>query len=66
MRYLSIVVCCLFLMANASYGESGVKVGSPAPDFELEGTDGKKHKLSSFKDKKAVVIAWYPKAKTGG
>jgi thioredoxin-dependent peroxiredoxin len=43
-----------------------LKVGDPAPDFELKGSDGKTYKLSEFKGKKAVVVAWYPKALTGG
>lgn len=46
--------------------EEGLKVGDAAPDFELQGSDGKKYKLSDFKDKQAVVVAWYPKAFTGG
>lgn len=43
-----------------------LKVGAKAPDFEMKGSDGKTYKLSQFKDKKAVVVAWYPKAFTGG
>ena len=43
-----------------------LKVGDAAPDFELTGSDGEVYKLSDFKDKKAVVVAWYPKAFTGG
>ena len=43
-----------------------LKVGDKAPEFELPGTDGKTYKLSDFKGKKAVVVAWYPKALTGG
>jgi peroxiredoxin Q/BCP len=43
-----------------------LKVGDPAPDFELQGSDGKVHKLSDYKGKQAVVIAWFPKAFTGG
>lgn len=42
------------------------KVGDAAPAFELKGSDGKVHKLADFVGKQAVVIAWYPKAKTGG
>ncbi len=42
------------------------KEGDPAPNFSLPGSDGKTHKLSDYKGKKAVVIAWYPKAFTGG
>ena len=42
------------------------KVGDAAPDFTLKGSDGKTYNLSDFKGKKAVVVAWYPKAFTGG
>jgi peroxiredoxin Q/BCP len=53
------VACAL----NAS---AELKVGDKAPDFSLQGSDGKTHKLSEYKGKKAVVVAWYPKALTGG
>jgi peroxiredoxin Q/BCP len=43
-----------------------VKVGDVAPDFTLQGTDGKTHKLSDYRGKQAVVIAWFPKAFTQG
>ena len=43
-----------------------LKPGDPAPDFELVGSDGKTYKLSDFKGKSAVVVAWFPKAFTGG
>jgi len=43
-----------------------VKVGDMAPDFTLPGTDGKTHKLSEYRGKQAVVIAWFPKAFTQG
>jgi len=42
------------------------KVGDMAPDFTLVGTDGKSHALSSYRGKQAVVVAWFPKAFTGG
>ena len=41
-------------------------VGDKAPNFKLVGTDGKTYTLDQFKGKSAVVIAWYPKALTGG
>jgi peroxiredoxin Q/BCP len=47
-------------------GAAGLKVGDAAPDFSLAGSDGKTYKLSSYKGKQAVVIAWFPKAFTGG
>jgi peroxiredoxin Q/BCP len=42
------------------------EIGDQAPDFKLPGSDGKTYKLEDFKEKKAVVIAWFPKAFTGG
>jgi peroxiredoxin len=35
---------------------NNLKIGSTAPDFNLEGIDGKKYSLSSFEDKKALII----------
>lgn len=43
-----------------------LKVGDAAPDFRLQASDGKTHSLSDFKGKKAVVVAWFPKAFTSG
>ena len=43
-----------------------LKVGDMAPDFTLQGTDGKTHKLSEYRGKQAVVLAWFPKAFTQG
>ncbi len=43
-----------------------LKVGDTAPTFELPGSDGKIYKSADYKDKKAMVVAWFPKAKTGG
>jgi peroxiredoxin Q/BCP len=40
--------------------------GSPAPDFELEGSDGRVHRLSDYIGRQPVVLAWFPKAFTGG
>jgi len=43
-----------------------LSVGDPAPDFQLQGSDGKVYSLAQFKGQKPVVIAWFPKAFTGG
>lgn len=39
-----------------------LKVGDMAPDFELEDQSGKKVKLSSFRGKKNVLLAFFPAA----
>jgi thioredoxin-dependent peroxiredoxin len=43
-----------------------LKPGDIAPDFSLPGSDGKVYKLSDFREKQVVVLAWFPKAFTGG
>lgn len=45
--------------------EPKLKVGDRAPDFALQGSDGRLHRLSDYKGK-TVVLAWFPKAFTGG
>lgn len=46
--------------------QSTLKVGDAAPEFVLNDTDGKTVKLSDFKGKKSVVLAFYVLAFTGG
>ena len=43
-----------------------LKIGDPAPPFDLPGSDGKRHTLAGHLGKRAVVLAWFPKAFTGG
>ncbi len=43
-----------------------LKVGDEAPDFTLPSTTGKDVKLSDFRGKKNVVLAFFPAAFTGG
>jgi thioredoxin-dependent peroxiredoxin len=43
-----------------------LKVGDKAPNFKLQGSDGKTYSLADFAGKKAVVIAWFPAAFTKG
>ena len=67
------IVCVLLgLLSSFALGHPSanaaepLKIGDVAPDFSLTGSDGKTYKLSEFKGKKAVVVAWFPKAFTGG
>ena len=55
---------CSVLRRRSSAAD--LKVGDQAPDFTLQASDGKTYKLSDFKGKQAVVIAWFPKAYTRG
>jgi thioredoxin-dependent peroxiredoxin len=43
-----------------------LKVGDRAPDFALSNHTGQVVKLTDFQGKKAVVLAFYPRASTGG
>ena len=49
-----------------SPGKTHLKVGDMAPDFSLPSTTGKTITLSEFRGKKAVVVAFFPAAFTGG
>jgi peroxiredoxin Q/BCP len=51
---------------SASAEDPELKAGDKAPEFSMPGSDGKTYKLSQFRGQKAVVLAWYPKAFTGG
>lgn len=43
-----------------------LKTGDVAPAFSLQGSDGRSHALADHAGKEAVVVAWFPKAFTGG
>jgi len=67
MRVLGIALVGLGLTASVfAAGTKAPTVGRVAPAFNLPGSDGKSHSLAEFKGKQAVVLAWFPKAFTGG
>jgi peroxiredoxin len=51
---------------QAAPPKTTLKIGDTAPDFTLPSTTGEKVKLSDFKGKKNVVLAFYVLAFTGG
>jgi peroxiredoxin Q/BCP len=53
----------MLFAANAPAQE--LKVGDTAPDFTLKASDGQTYTLSKLRGK-TVVLAWFPKAFTGG
>jgi peroxiredoxin Q/BCP len=52
------------VLMTAAFADE-LKVGDKAPDFKLQGSDGKIYSLADLKGK-TVVLAWFPKAFTGG
>src|SRR5688572_12465869 len=66
MRVSTCLAIVTMLGAATVVTAAELKVGDPAPDFKLQASDGKTYRLSDFKGKKAVVVAWFPKAFTSG
>jgi peroxiredoxin len=56
----------MLAQAPAPPPKTHLKIGDTAPDFELNSTTGKKIKLSDYRGKKIVVVAFFPAAFTGG
>ena len=54
------------MMAQTPPPKTHLKAGDEAPDFTLPSTTGKPVKLSDFRGKKNVVLAFFPAAFTGG
>ncbi len=58
----------LALAAGGVAGNAGaqeLRSGDAAPAFELPGSDGRTHRLEDYRGT-TVVLAWFPKAFTGG
>ncbi len=57
-------------VALAAFGAAGaaaaeLEAGDDAPPFALPGSDGETHSLTDYEGR-TVVLAWFPKAFTGG
>jgi peroxiredoxin Q/BCP len=61
-----VAVCMVAGVLNAQAPTPTLKVGDTAPDFSLAASDGKTYKLSDFRGKQPVVVAWFPAAFTQG
>src|SRR5574339_838716 len=66
MRALMAIGLAAALAVGVKAQTTELKVGDNAPDFSLQASDGKTYHLADFKGKKAVVVAWFPKAFTSG
>ncbi len=61
--------CGLVVLLATNAGGAELSVGDMAPQFELQGSDGKRYRLVDLLDDggtDGVVLAWFPKAFTGG
>ncbi len=61
---LAVATCAASLIGTGAMAQE-LKAGDKAPEFSLPGSDGKTHTLAEHKGQ-AVVLAWFPKAFTGG
>ena len=61
---MPITMLALALAVGASGGPP--QVGQPAPDFVLNDQNGRPVRLSDFRGKKSVVLAFYIRAFTPG
>ena len=66
MRFSHTCGAVLVVLLLVGLAQAELKPGDPAPDFTLAGSDGKTYKLADFRGRQAVVVAWFPKAFTGG
>ncbi len=73
MKRIFVTFTLLLVFAFAAFSQAApkaptttLKVGDVAPDFTLNDTAGKPVKLSDYKGKKNVVLAFYVLAFTGG
>jgi peroxiredoxin Q/BCP len=63
---LTVLIGAASTMVGRAQAPVELKVGDDAPNFTLQGSDGRTYTLADYKGKNAVVLAWFPKAFTGG
>jgi peroxiredoxin Q/BCP len=63
---LKSILAAMGALLSAMAPAAELQPGDVAPEFSLGASDGKTYKLSAFRGKQAVVLAWFPKAFTGG
>jgi len=63
-RRITLVLVAMSFCTIAASAQA-LKVGDTAPDFTLKASDGQTYTLAQLRGK-TVVLAWFPKAFTGG
>lgn len=67
MKLIKKIISSIFLISVSLNAVAvDLKVGDQAPNFKLQATNGDFYQLSDYKNKQAVVLAWYPMANTRG
>jgi len=65
-RGRSAALALLLLLVPLAARAADLKAGDPAPDFALQSSAGRTVRFTDYAGKKAFVLAWFPKAFTGG
>jgi peroxiredoxin Q/BCP len=65
-RYAMLTLAALLALVLTTAARAELAVGDKAPEFSLQGSDGKVYSLADFRGKQAVVLAWFPRAFTSG
>ena len=55
-----------FLSSAVPAPQTRLEAGDTAPEFALPGSDGKTYRLSDYRGKRAVVLAWFARAFSAG
>ena len=64
--FIALAAACLVGPLDAQVRRVTLKVGDQAPQFVLPGSDGRTYRLSDYRGKQVVVLAWFAKAFTSG
>lgn len=54
------------LLTFPGFALAAPEIGDPSPDFSLQGSDGNTYSLKELVGHGGIVIAFFPKAFTGG
>ncbi|NRA60421.1 MAG: redoxin domain-containing protein [Psychrobium sp.] len=65
-QLIKLVILSTALLLPVIAQATKLKVGDMAPDFTMEATNGKTYQLSHYRNRQAVVLAWFPMANTRG
>lgn len=63
---IATIVAAFIILQSCGGNADNLDIGNAAPDFTLQDSDGNYFQLSDYREKKPVVIYFYPKANTPG